>query len=392
MGVEHRTPGIILLSYGRAKGGVLSHVEELSRFLQKEGCLVQTIFLRDLSLAEKGRFVLSAMFNMAEARKKGILYKMTLARRAIGSINASGNLLVHSHDPFTTLGALELGRFPVLATVHGFASREFLMDYDHEGLARFARDIESRAYTGAKRLIAVSQDRKRILVEEFGIPPEKVTVVPNAVDQVALEKEAQTQETNPLVRALKEERLQGGRIVLFPRRLVENAGVHIAIEALPSLPENYRFWIVGDGPLRQTIRDKAKELKLGGKIRLLGERKRSTVLALMKHSWAVAVPSISVQGVIEGSPMVVLESMALGTPVVASNIGGLREVIRHGENGILFQAGDPNGLAEALMLLEDDRLRRRIAEEGKQWVKVVWNVDRWGQTILQEYARVLEEV
>lgn len=92
----------------------------------------------------------------------------------------------------------------------------------------------------------------------------------------------------------------------------------------------------------------------------------------------------------EATSIASLEGMALGTPVVASGIGGLRDMISHGENGILYEAGNPQRLAEALRLLEDEALREHIAQGGMSYVREVWSLERWGEAILREYARTME--
>jgi len=378
---------VMVLSYGRRIGGVQSHVDLLLRKLSQKGVLERGVFLPDLSLPRKGLLVARAGFHLPRARKLAIETKMAMARRLLGGLE--GDLLVHAHDPFTARASVAEGRFPVVATAHAPAHREFLQDYGDRGLAGWVRELETRAYGGAKRVIAVSEELVRYLVEEMGIPREKVRHIPNAVEREELLEAMAPFREAPLVRALRREREEGGRPVLFPRRLVAKTGVHLALEALPLLPRAYTFWVAGDGPFRPEVERRARRLGVEGRLRLLGSQPRGMVLALMEAAWAVGVPSVPEGGVVEATSIAAQEAMALGTPVVASDLGGLRELIRHGENGLLHPPGDPEELAQALLALEEEGLRERLREEGMRLME--GRAEAWVQAVLEVYEEAWRE-
>lgn len=87
--------------------------------------------------------------------------------------------------------------------------------------------------------------------------------------------------------------------------------------------------------------------------------------------------------------MAALEAMALGVPVVASDLGGLAEAIHHEKNGLLFPPGDAKALAEALLRLEDPALRQALVEGGLAHVREAWSLERWGEAILDLYREAV---
>ncbi|MEN2981533.1 MAG: glycosyltransferase family 4 protein [Thermus sp.] len=366
-----------------------SHVEDLARVLRTKGLLQGEIYLRNLTPLEKAWHVALSGGNPLKARQRAIRHKMALAKEALSSFSSSSALLVHAHDPFTAQGVLEHGKFPLVMTIHGPAAREFLMDFGDRDLAEWVRNLEAQAYARAKRIIAVDEGQKKILVEEFSIPEEKIEVIANAVDPGALEEEAQGALSNPLVNLLAEESLRK-RVILLPQSWRKTACTW-PCGPFPSCQE-YAFWVAGDGPMKEALHREVRALGLEERVRFLGAQPRSKVLALMRRAWAVLVPSIPVHGVVEATSMAALEAMALGAPVVASHLGGLAEIIRHGENGLLFPPGNPEALAVTLKRLEDPALRERLIAGGLRYVREEHSAERWGERVAACYAKAIQGV
>ncbi len=120
--------------------------------------------------------------------------------------------------------------------------------------------------------------------------------------------------------------------------------------------------LIGDGPLRSELTERARQLNARGtgvKVNLLGER--DDIPSLLGGSDVVVLPSRA-----EGLPLIVLEAMAASTPVVATAVGGVQELVEDGETGVLVPPGDPARLAEALeRLLGNRELRRELAVEAR---------------------------
>jgi glycosyltransferase involved in cell wall biosynthesis len=122
------------------------------------------------------------------------------------------------------------------------------------------------------------------------------------------------------------------------------------------------FLVVGDGPERARLEALADELGLAGRVDFLGFR--DDARAVIAELDVLAVTSLS-----DGAPLVVLEAMEAGVPVVASAVGGLPDQIAHGRDGVLVSPGDPVALAGALGgLLRDPDRRRDLGTGGRRRV------------------------
>lgn len=147
-----------------------------------------------------------------------------------------------------------------------------------------------------------------------GLPAEKIAVKPNFIDPAP--------EIGP----------GDGRYFLFVGRLSPEKGLTPLLEAWQSLAEPLPLKIAGDGPLRKTVDAAATKCPA---IEVLGWKKPAEVAELMGRASALVLPSLWY----EGFPKTLLESLAKGTPILASNLGSMSETIRPGENGLLFQPG-----------------------------------------------------
>ena len=146
----------------------------------------------------------------------------------------------------------------------------------------------------------------------------------------------------------------GERLVVAVGRLVEQKNHELAIRAIAQVPDA-ALWIVGDGPLRSKLEHLAAEL--GASVVFTGVRRDAR--ALMGAADAVVMPSRW-----EGLPLTALEALASGTPLVATSVRGLRELVTDGENALLVPE-EPDAMADALRRVLDDReLAARLSEAG----------------------------
>lgn len=151
-----------------------------------------------------------------------------------------------------------------------------------------------------------------------------------------------------------------GGYAIFVGRLSEEKGVATLLEAWKQLPE-WPLRVVGDGPLRPVLEARAKGWGLP--VTFLGFRTRSEILDIVGNAEALVVPSEWY----EGFPMVVLEAYACGTPVLASRIGSLTEIVREGQTGATFRPSDPADLAATVRrVLGDAGLLRRMRELARE--------------------------
>jgi len=152
--------------------------------------------------------------------------------------------------------------------------------------------------------------------------------------------------------------------VLFVGSLIPRKSISTLLEALHLVRQygvSITAAIVGDGPDRTALEGLASRHHL--EARFAGEVSHREVLTWMDGADVLVLPSIS-----EGRPMVVLEAMASGLPVVGSDIDGTRELIEHGRTGYLFPLGDADKLADCLRILTDPQVRMNLAEKAARFV------------------------
>ena len=147
--------------------------------------------------------------------------------------------------------------------------------------------------------------------------------------------------------------------------LIWQKGLSYLIAAAKKVCEhmrNVKFIVVGEGPLRDELLRQIKELKLEDKVVLTGSLPYEEALKLMTSADIFVLPSVYDQ-----LPIVILEAMALGKPVVATNVCGIPEVVEDARTGLLVKPSDVDSLAEAILkLIESPELRERLSQEASR--------------------------
>jgi glycosyltransferase involved in cell wall biosynthesis len=209
-------------------------------------------------------------------------------------------------------------------------------------LLRAARDAELRH---AAHVFTPSAYLRELAIS-WGTPAERVSVLPNPAPLPGVLRPREE---------LRAELGLHGHTLAFAGRLSAQKSLDVALEALvPN--DGVALLIAGEGDERASLERRAGELGLAGRVRFLGPLPRDRVLELF-HAADAAILSSSW----ENFPHTVVEALAVGTPVLATAIGGVAEVVRDGENGLLVRAGDPAGLAEAIArYFADEALRGRL--------------------------------
>jgi glycosyltransferase involved in cell wall biosynthesis len=207
----------------------------------------------------------------------------------------------------------------------------------------------------ADGLITVCQALKDTLAG-MGVPGERVTVLRNGVDLDLF---------RPVDRAAARQALGLTRRTLVSvGLLIERKGHHHIIRALAQLPD-FDLLIAGDGPERRALERLAKDQGVAGRVRFLGSVKQDALREIYNAADALVLASSR-----EGWANVLLESMACGTPVVASAVWGTPEVVARPEAGVLMRSLDPEGIVEGVGRLfaayPDHAATRRYAE-GFDW-------------------------
>ncbi|MDD5557269.1 MAG: glycosyltransferase [bacterium] len=266
--------------------------------------------------------------------------------------------------------AAAMARVPlIVSTLHGMEDR----------LSPLQRALERWTARFAGRLLAVSAEVKRFYAEEIGIPAGRIEVVYNGVDcrvaVTAADREAARRELGaaagvPLVvTACRLEREKDIGTWLRAARLIADAS--------PAA----RFLVAGEGAMRRGLEEEARSLGLAGAVRFLGLR--GDARRILAAADLVMFSSVS-----EGVSLALLEAMAAGRAVVTTRVGGNREVVRDGVDGLLVPPTDPAALAGAVLrLLGNPGERERLGRAAAETVERRFNRERW----LAEMAAVYEE-
>lgn len=200
-------------------------------------------------------------------------------------------------------------------------------DVNHDLFDKDKRKAILEMTSRAKALTVVSSDLKKVLVNE-NISSEKIYTLPNGVDVTQFKRQDKGQCRKLL--GLKESQ----NIILYVGRLSEEKNIARLIEAFSKINDTdnlQELYIVGDGPLKQNLEDLAKELEIDRQVNFVGKVEHALVATWMGATDLFCLPSIR-----EGCPNVVLEALGSGRPVIASNVGGIPDMVSN-ETGILFQ-------------------------------------------------------
>lgn len=228
----------------------------------------------------------------------------------------------------------------------------------------------------AHRVVGVSDHTSMQLVREGGIPPDKVVTVPNGIEDPLAESYVDYHSKRSELDIPDDALIVGVGV-----RLAEQKGLSYLIEAMETVVarvRDARLVIAGYGPLRGQLEAQARRSGLDEYVRFLG--KRRDMVEVMQTFDVYALPSIW-----EGLPLVVLEAMAVGCPVVASDVGGVSSAVEDGTTGRLVDPRQPEALAEALVeLFLDENERRRCGENGRKRFLEKFSAD----TMARRYERL----
>jgi len=228
----------------------------------------------------------------------------------------------------------------------------------------------------------VSKDLKDYFVKEIGIPEESITVIPNGVDTSRFAPGPK----NGVLRDLLPDKF-AGKVLISVGRLTEakdQMTLLSAIELLKKQGRNIFLIVVGDGELRIPLGNEIAQKDLTHCVYLAGSR--SDVYQLLPGVDAFILSSKR-----EGFPMSILEAMAAGLPVIATNVGGIPEIVKDGENGILIPPQDQYSLANAICrVLDDPGFAANLAIRARISIEQSYSIQAITETYTKIYLSILE--
>jgi glycosyltransferase involved in cell wall biosynthesis len=269
---------------------------------------------------------------LGAAPRADVIYGIGMyTRSALASIVARSPLVLKmSQDP-AYQRALRLGVFS--GTLEEFQERQ---SNPVVGSLKSARQWSVRR---AARVIIPSHYLADVAAAGWGLEPGRVSVIPNPAHPVDVSVPREE---------LRERLGLRSPTFVFAGRLVPAKNVGLAISALAAVP-SASLVVVGDGPEREGLERLIAELGLGDRVRMVGALPRSETIEWLRAADAAVLPSDW-----ENFPHTAVEALAAGTPVIATAVGGVPEIIETDANGILIAAGDGPALSSAMASVVDD--------------------------------------
>ena len=378
-------------------GGTTTHLDMLSRGLTELGHEAHVLYLgAHVPAAARNLGIVWPAGALNRVRRGwGMVYAASVRARILAELTeqelsrdrreqAAGEPEDAPYQPYQVLNAQDVysvpglrlvaDRYglPLVLTLHGYPYYESISEgytTNSEWGRSYLIRSELKALRLADRIVTVDSRLYRFVL----------AVVPERADRVhALMNFIDTSAFVPSEEGKEELRARYGfpqdKIILFcPRRLVKKNGVVYPALALAAMSaadrERFLLLYAGEGGERGAIEAAVREHGLEQQVRLLGAQGRDAVRELYRLCDIVLVPSVHSENVEEATSLAALEAMASGRPLIAGAVGGLAEMVRHEENGLLVPGGDAEALAAVILrLAAAPRLGAQLAERARRYV------------------------
>jgi phosphatidyl-myo-inositol alpha-mannosyltransferase len=353
-----------------APGGVQNHILQLSAHLRRRGHEVLILAPGDHARSQDGTRIIGGTI--------GINWNGSVARISLGPRSWSGVRralrefqpdVIHVHEPFApgpAMFAVLYANAPVVSTFHSYYEPGRFHSKVYAAMAPFFRPVWNRI----DQRIAVSEAARMTIASRM--TEADIRIVPNGADVGVFAGAAPAP-------------LPPGRTLLFVGRLEPRKGFSVAVDAFARLATAHpdvRLVVVGDGEQRSAV--EALEPAIRRRVDMVGRVSAADLPGYHRAAGIFLAPSTGN----ESFGIVLVEAMAAGLPIVASDIAGYRAVTRHESEGLLVPPGDAAALAAAIdRLLRDPTLARSLGARGAERAKRFdWSV------VGEEVEKVYEEL
>ena len=374
----------------RIVGGIARVVHDLSKRLIKDGHEIYVVTYREGDLPyfedDKGVKVYRVdnfMINPNNFIDWIMQLNFNLVAKATEIIAKEGKFdVIHAHDWLVAYAAKTLKNsfgIPLVATIH--ATEAGRNGGIHDETQRYINDSEWLLTYEASEVIVNSSFMKSEIQRLFGLPYDKINVIPNGLNMTAfsgLEKDYSFR---------RQYAADNEKIILTMGRMVYEKGVQHLIAAMPKILANYhdaKLVVVGKGGMIDDLRMQADALGISQKVYFAGFL-NSRKVPIYQCSDIAVFPSTY-----EPFGIVALEAMLAGIPTVVSDVGGLGEIVKHGINGMKSYAGNPNSIADSVLeLLYHPELCANVTKAAKAEVKENYNWAKIAQDTHFTYQKAI---
>jgi glycosyltransferase involved in cell wall biosynthesis len=357
-------------------GGPASHGPELGAFLLGRGHEVRAATCTGPRGVEPSRFPVIAF-----RRDRPRVTRMAAGAVTVAAAARWPDVVYSTGLYYKTVLAAALNRVPLVVKLttdpaYERARRLGLYSGDvagfqraHPGKAVRYLKLVRRAMLSRTNQVVIPSRYMADIARAWGVPGARITVVPNPAPPLG--------ELAP--RGELRKRLGIDRITfVFAGRLVPAKDLPLAVSALRHVP-GASLVVIGDGPERERVNDCIADAGLEGRVVLKGALRRSEAI-----EWLRAADAAVLSSAYENFPHAAVEAIAVGTPVVATAVGGVPEVIETGVNGILVPPGDERALAEGMRAVTTDLELARALREGAAETAKRYDADRAYEAIERE--------
>ena len=389
---------VIMLSWEyppRVVGGISRHVYDLSRALSDSGINVDVITCEHPDAAEEETDGNIRIFRVPVLQGNDFVHwihnlnasmetKVDELMSARSGEEKSEPMVIHAHDWLTGFAGKNLKhkyKLPLVATIH--ATEHGRNHGIHTDLQRYIHGTEWELCFEAWRVICCSHFMEEEIANTLGIPNDKMDVIANGVDPSKFDLPFDTEEFRKWFARPEE------KIIFFVGRMVPEKGVQVLIQSIPEILPQYKdvkFVIVGGGDRTHLVK-LAEELGVSDRVNFTGYVDDETLVKIYRVADVAVYPSLY-----EPFGIVALEAMVAKVPVVVTDVGGLREVVDHGINGLTIWADNPDSLAWAILqILKNPYSAKQMTENAYRKVTEQFNWDKIAGETLDVYERVWTE-
>ncbi|WP_199623722.1 glycosyltransferase [Paenibacillus alkalitolerans] len=294
--------------------------------------------------------------------------------------------IIHTQDIISTraISRVKPQTNALVATIHGLLAKEYLIYGSVESKESTAwKYVSAEEYYGCVSADAtiVPTDWLRREMAEFEVPASQLAVIPYGMNIPEFERES----AKPLSDVPEK---KSAITISCPARMVPVKGHRTLLGALSRIADDqtWHCWLIGDGLLMEEIKQWIEEYRLTDRVTLLGYR--DDVPGLLKQSDIMVLPSLQ-----DNLPFSIMEAQLAGVPIVASNAGGIPEMIQHEQTGLLFEKGNEEQLADRLITLaRDPGLRGQLTKNAREWALRQWSESVMVERTMNVYERALRKV
>lgn len=293
--------------------------------------------------------------------------------------------IIHSQGiiPTVAISRIKPKNIPLVTSLHGALAFNMLINgaiTKHTPSWYQSIDIESMAVSSSDICIVGSHWLKNVVLNDYKVhESQQFAIIPYGInlEEFAKKMELPSPANVP----------QNKFILACTARLVPLKGHQFLLASLAKLKrqrQDWVCWIIGEGPLRNQLRQQADRHGLGKHVIFLGNQKN--VASLLKEADLFVFPSLQ-----DNMPYAVMEAQLAGVPVVATDAGGIPEMIKNGQTGLISPKLDSDSLYQNInTLMENTELREILAKNGKQWAINNWALEKMIKNTISVYQQALD--